>query len=178
MAKMEIQACSECGASVYPEHIESGKAAVFEDKLRCPYCWAEYKKLHHVEEERAIGQTTMRAPGEGERFKPISVDLSAASGDSQVDLRAVGGGGESFAGVEALLDDSHLKRPLISQGVGSTRCRTFHAKLNDGAVAFMNKHIIEWADANPDVVIKFATSTIGVWEGKKADPHLIVTVFY
>lgn len=176
MAKMEIQSCSECGASVYPEHVESGKAAVVEGALRCPYCLAEYRKTHHVDEPRAVGQPSMKAPGEGEALGKISFDASASPGDSAADLRPVGG--ESFAGIEALHDESQLRRPLNPTSAGATRSRTFHAKLNDGAVGFMNKHINEWADASPDVVIKFATSTIGVWEGKKADPHLIVTVFY
>ena len=173
--KDDIKTCAECGASVYPEHIESGKAAVIDDRLRCPHCLTDYKESHHTDESRFDGQTTMRAPGEGADFTPISVDDDASPSQSTV-LRAIGG--DTLIGGEAQLDESDLKRPLITDGTGATRSRTFHAKLNDGAVAFMNKHIADWADGNPDVVIKFATSAIGVWEGKKADSHLIVTVFY
>ena len=43
---------------------------------------------------------------------------------------------------------------------------------------FMTDHINAWADRHPDVSIKFATSTVGVFEGKHPDPNLIVTVFY
>jgi len=60
----------------------------------------------------------------------------------------------------------------------ATRCRTFHSKLNEGAVAFMNDQINTWIDENPDLRIKFATSSIGVFEGKHADPNLILTIFY
>lgn len=174
--KQDIQACGQCGASVYPEHIEAGKATEMDGVLRCPFCSEEYKKTHDVQSDRFVGQSTMLAPGEGERLSSIKVDDGGAS--SSATLRAIGGGGETFAGAEALYDDSNLKRPMIADGAGASRCRTFHAKLNDGAVGFLNKNINEWADGSPDVVIKFATSTIGVWEGKKADPHLIVTVFY
>lgn len=179
--KQDIQACGQCGASVYPEHIESGKAEEIDGVLRCPFCVEEYRETHHVDEVRYEGQATILAPGEGEHLTPIKFDDSPdseASGASRTTLRTIGGGGETFAGSEALYDDSTLKRPPITDGPGATRCRTFHAKLNDGAVGFLNKHINDWADADPNVVIKFATSTIGVWEGKKADPHLIVTVFY
>ncbi len=173
----DIQPCGACGASVYPEHVESGKAAEVGGMLRCPFCLADYKKLHHTGEKQFIGQTTIRAPGEGEDFTPITVDADTPSpSESMVSFAAMGG--ESFAGAVALQDDSHLKRPLIKGKPIATRCRTFHAKLNDGAVGFMDKHINDWADDNPDIEIKFASSTIGVWEAKKADAHLIVTVFY
>jgi hypothetical protein len=174
MSDKELKPCAECGASVYPEHIAAGKAGEIDGRLRCPHCLAEYKKTHHTDEARFTGQTSMRAPGEGADFSKITVD-DAPVASSSMELTAIGG--ETFVGAD-LHDESYLKRPLITEGVGATRSRTFHAKLNDGAVAFMNKHINEWADENPNVVIKHATSTIGVWEGKKADPHLIVTVFY
>ena len=173
--KEEIQTCAECGASVYPEHIESGKAAVIAERLRCPHCLDDYNKSHHSDEERFEGQSTIRAPGEGEDFTPISVDDEPATGESQI-VRSKGG--DTLAGANLIADDADLKRPLMPENAGATRSRTFHAKLNDGAVAFMNKHINEFADDNPEIVIKFASSTIGVWEGKKADSHLIVTVFY
>jgi hypothetical protein len=42
----------------------------------------------------------------------------------------------------------------------------------------MCEQINEWVDSDDGIEIKFATSTIGVVEGKHVDPHLIVTVFY
>ncbi len=175
-SESDIQSCAECGASVYPEHVESGKAAVIDDRLRCPHCLVDYKKTHHTDEPRFVGQATMRAPGEADDFTPISIDKCSSPKETAVEISTIGG--ESFAGAAALHDESHLKRRLITGAPNATRCRTFHAKLNDGAVGYLNKHVNDWADDNPDVEIKFASSTIGVWEGKKADPHLIVTVFY
>ena len=61
---------------------------------------------------------------------------------------------------------------------GGTRCRIFHAKLNDGAIAFMSEQINEWLDTSTGIYVKTSTSTIGVFEGKHADPNLIVTLFY
>ena len=174
MSDKDIEVCDSCGASVYPEHLESGKAGVVDGKLMCPHCLVEYKKTHHVGEERYTGQTTMRAPGEGEELESLSVLDGDSSSKSQIVAIAT----DSLAGAAAHFDEAHFKRPLDARGAGATRCRTFHAKLNDGAVAFMNNQINDWADAHPDVTIKYAASTIGVWEGKKADSHLIVTVFY
>ena len=76
------------------------------------------------------------------------------------------------------VDDSRLTRTLRDTGKGATRCRTFHSKLNENAIAYMNEQINEWVYEYPDVEIKFANTTGGVFEGKHADPNLIITVFY
>lgn len=175
MSDKDIETCDSCGASVYPEHLESGKAAVIDGKLRCPHCLAEYKKTHHMDETRFVGQTTMRAPGEGEQLETLAMVDGEAS-ESTGHIRAIHA--DTLAEGAAQIDDAMYQRPLNPEGSGATRCRTFHAKLNDGAVAFMNNQINEWTDQHREVSIKYATSTIGVWEGKKADTHLIVTVFY
>ncbi|MHC4093662.1 MAG: hypothetical protein ACYSVY_25895, partial [Planctomycetota bacterium] len=87
--------------------------------------------------------------------------------------------GDTFAtGGDALRDEAKYTRRLNPTVQTATRCRTFHTKLNDSAVAFMNDQINTWVDTNPDISIKFATSAIGIFEGKHSDPNLIVTVFY
>ncbi len=87
-------------------------------------------------------------------------------------------GGTGIQAAQTALDESSLKRDLQQTGRGATRCRTFHAKLNDGSIAYMNNLINEWVDNNPNIEIKFATSSVGVVEGKHAEPHLILTMFY
>ncbi|MBN1341963.1 MAG: hypothetical protein JXQ73_04745 [Phycisphaerae bacterium] len=75
-------------------------------------------------------------------------------------------------------DGADFKRGVNKSGQGATRSRTFHAKLNDSSLAYMDQLINEWIDGDPEVEIKFATSSVGVVEGKHAEPHLIITVFY
>ena len=70
------------------------------------------------------------------------------------------------------------RRALLVDSPNATRCRVFHAKMADGAFAHMCEQINEWVDGSDDVQIKFVSSCIGVVEGKHADQHLIVTVFY
>ena len=60
----------------------------------------------------------------------------------------------------------------------ATRCRTFHSKLTDGAINFLNHQINEWLDGNEDITVKFSNSTIGPFEGKHVEMNLIVTLFY
>lgn len=42
----------------------------------------------------------------------------------------------------------------------------------------MTGQINEWLDANDKIVVKFATTTIGPFEGKHTEPNLIITAFY
>ncbi|QOJ15429.1 MAG: hypothetical protein HRU75_12625 [Planctomycetia bacterium] len=89
----------------------------------------------------------------------------ASPGDSAVG-KVVGGPKTSF-------------RRAMATNVGfATRAKTFHCKLATGPMEHLDDQINEWADANPDVQIKFATSVVGVVEGKHNDLHLIVTLFY
>jgi hypothetical protein len=177
MSAEKVEICGACGASVYPEHIDSGKARRVDERLLCPHCMEEYRKSHHADEPRIAGAPTIKAPGESAPMDPIAFDNAGSHESTPSQVRAIGG--DTLASSAASLhDDVDFRRGLLKDGAGATRCRTFHAKLNDGAVAFMNRQINEWCDSKDDIVIKFATSTIGTWEGKKADPTLIVTVFY
>jgi len=90
-------------------------------------------------------------------------------------------GHDSMAGVGAIgtgLNEIAHKRPLNQTGVGATRVRTFHAKLSDGAIRHMDYQVNLWLEQNPEIEIKFANTTVGVWEGKHAEPALILSVFY
>ena len=42
----------------------------------------------------------------------------------------------------------------------------------------MNDQINDWLDGNDKISVKTATSTIGMFEGKHAEPNLILTIFY
>ncbi len=74
-------------------------------------------------------------------------------------------------------ENIQYKRPLTT-GTGATRVRTFHTKLADAAIKYLDDQVNEWLDDNPDILIKFCTTTVGVVEGKRAEQHLIVTVWY
>jgi hypothetical protein len=96
--------------------------------------------------------------------------------DGMSKIKAFGGGGITAG--KAGHGTEHLHRQLHQIEASATRCRTFHGKLNDASLAYLDNQINEWIDANPDVGIKFANTCIGVVEGKHAESHLIVTVFY
>ncbi len=161
--------CQSCGASIYTEHLDTGIAGYHGGKLLCPHC---------LEEAEAAADVTSGGGGSS----PTDLEVISLVDDEPAPRRGKGESQiRSFASesqVGAAYDDEGLDREVDPRSPTATRCRTFHAKLNEGAVAFMNRQVNEWTDTSPDVTIKFATSTIGVFEGKKADPHLILTVFY
>jgi len=163
MAEEELKSCEVCGATIYPEHISSGKAAFLAGQLMCPVCLNE-KKSAASSEPSADQQAEERVAlvDEGEL-------------DSSRVIQAIGAGGMAAVGA---FDDSKLTRALNKTEQGATRVRVFHTKMNDGAATFMTETINTWIDGNPDIEVKFVQSTVGVWEGKHAEPHLILTVWY
>ena len=90
-------------------------------------------------------------------------------------IKSFGGGSVTLGHAAA---DAGLRRPTQKNVPYATRCRTFHCKLNETAIAYMDRMVNEWVDKHEEIEIKFATSTIGIFEGKHADPNLIMTLFY
>jgi hypothetical protein len=161
----ELQTCDGCGATVYPEHIASHKAERVGKRLLCRHCYQE-----------AVATQQIASPlGSGD--DPIQIDEDLESpGPGGSTITAFGQqGGISFEQASYRED---FKRALNPEARWATRCRTFHAKLNDASIAHMNDTINDWVDSREDITIKFVASNVGVVEGKHNDPHLIVTVFY
>jgi hypothetical protein len=162
-----IKTCDECGAAVYPDHIEHGRAGKIDGKLLCPICYREHSKK---------GQ----AP---EADEPIALidegEMPAAEEEAEAKPRITAFGEDSVFGQMIMYDESKFARPLNTSGRGAVRCRTFHTKLTDAAISYMDSMINQWTDKNPQIEIKYASSTIGMFEGKqRQEPHLILTIFY
>lgn len=104
------------------------------------------------------------------------VDLEGGeSAGAPTQIRAFGRGARAAA--TELRHEEVLTRPLNVSGQGATRTRTFHSKLNDAALALIDQAINEWIDKG-GIEVKTVSSCIGVFEGKKPEPHLILTVWY
>lgn len=157
--------CSGCGAAIYPEHLDSGIARYEGDRLLCSFCVADYEKQHDAgTTDSNLGSIALHDDDDDDPAPASRTRIHAMSS-------GMFGGGQSW-------DDSQFKRTPDPNSSGAVRCRTFHSKLNDGSIEFMTKIMNEWIDGNPNIRVKFATSTIGIFEGKHAEPNLIITVFY
>jgi hypothetical protein len=157
MSDESVLTCQGCGASIYPEHVQRGRAKYQGGKLLCAVCYKESQPTPEAETVALV--------------EPSAVTTRPAP-------KAAPTGQGTLASSASAPDEGSLRRPLFPDSQQATRCRTFHAKLNEGSIAFLNNQINQWCDSNENVTIKFCTSTIGVFEGKHADPHLILTVFY
>ena len=147
-----VMSCAACGASIYQEHLHRGLAGMWGGKLLCPSCLKE-----------------ARGPGEGEPqpevpAPPEELPLTDAA---------------ESAGILTAMD-SHYGATDLGEvtGRGARGVRTFHSKMTEGAVRHMNEQINKWLGRHPEIEIKFASTTVGVWEAKHAEPNLIITVFY
>jgi hypothetical protein len=164
-----LKSCEMCGATVYPEHIESNIAGEWEGQLYCRHCLQEKKSEAGLLESKEDSPISL---------SDVDLDAPAVSESSKIRQfgSSVGGMSDSLAG--AVVEKTDWHRDVLQGSPNATRCRTFHCKLTDASLAHMNQQINEWVDHHEEIEIKFATSTIGVVEGKHADPHLILTVFY
>ena len=72
-------------------------------------------------------------------------------------------------------EDSWTRTPNTT-GMGAIHVRTFHAKLTDDALVYLDQHINEWLDAHPQYEVKFVTSCVGTLTGKLKEPHLVCQV--
>lgn len=177
--------CGECGATIYPEHLEKQMAEHWEGVLLCPYCLREKRSASGVgiNVVGLIGGTPPGQPDDergtlGGGAATALADQPIAYEKRPTAIRAFGGGGGAGGMPVGQVSEHAYRRPLLRGSPNATRCKTFHCKLADGPIAYMCEQINEWVDSEDDVEIKFATSTIGVIEGKHIDPHLIVTIFY
>ncbi len=196
MSEGDVRSCDECGASIYPEHLGAQKAGFWGGRLVCVHCYSK-----HQSEQVTISPNEVALPGSvieppGPRGAqpdepPPAVEVQSAgipgilplaeapaiSIDSIAkpsSIRPFGGPSEAAGG----FSPQRYKRHLHHDGRGAIRCRILHAKLNDGALRFVEDQINNWIDQNPEIEIKHVTTDVGVVEGKSSEPHLIITLFY
>ncbi|MBI1189486.1 MAG: hypothetical protein GC200_02220 [Tepidisphaera sp.] len=70
------------------------------------------------------------------------------------------------------------KRSPACSGSGATHMKTFHCKLSDDALGFLDQQVNEWLDAHPNVEVKLVTTNVGEWSGKLGkENHLVMQVW-
>jgi hypothetical protein len=150
-----VQSCASCGASIYPEHLERGLAQRSAGKLLCKCC--------------------LEAEPEGS--DPTALELPPLVMESSTPQPAAHPGDSGVMPAP----DAPAPQPVThrsSPGAAARHVRTFHARLSEGAVSNLDALVNDWLARHPDVEIKFANTTVGVWEGKHAEPNLILSIFY
>ena len=70
------------------------------------------------------------------------------------------------------------KRTPLAHDKAPMRVRTFHAKLSDQGLEYLDEAINHFIDDHPEVEVKFVTTNVGMFDGKFKDFALIVNVWY
>ncbi len=118
MADSGIKTCSDCAASVFPEHISSGRAGFHDGKLLCAVCYEEkMEELGEAEEP----EEALTLVGSNDLAEPTD-------GASKIQRTGELGGIGAARSVE--VDDSKLHRQIRDTGQVALLCRTFHSKMN------------------------------------------------
>lgn len=187
--------CETCGTEITPEQIVHREAGLVGGVLLCPAC-VNHKREELLHARHAAAHSAAPAAGadsetigesQGSVYLPpdkkgpdgadeplslVSEEEVPASGSSKIRTFVRG---DSFADAHA---GENFNRPLAGMNEPATRCRTFHGKLTQPGLAHMDDQINEWLDSHPDLYIKSCASTVGIFEGKTKEPHLLVTMFY
>ena len=73
-------------------------------------------------------------------------------------------------------EDAWARTPNTT-GAGAIHVKSFHCKLTEDALTYMDQTINEWLDAHPQYEVKFVNSAIGTLTGKLKEPALICQVW-
>ena len=114
------------------------------------------------------GKRTITHLGEHAASEPRPVPIADASPGMSSKIRAFG---------ERPRHEESWTRTPNTTGTGAIHVKSFHAKLTDDALRYMDQSINEWLDAHPQYEVKFVNSTVGTLTGKLKEPHIICQVW-
>ncbi|MFH1417053.1 MAG: hypothetical protein ABII12_02030 [Planctomycetota bacterium] len=188
MSEAPKKTCQGCGGEITAEQIAGRQAGLIQGVLLCPNCVAEKRRkameVHTATQRAVAAPPAAQAVSAGTRparppIDEADVAISLIDDDemptSESRMIRSFAAGSTLGGTH---QDQKLKRPLGGPTDAATRIRTFHAKLTDAGLANLDDIINEWIDANPGVFIKSTSTSVGIFESKKKEPHLFVTIFY
>jgi hypothetical protein len=123
---------------------------------------------------KVAGMPTQAMPkADDHSLDPIGlVDDFDASSDSPTPSKI-----KAF-GVAGMTTARTFKRKTYATGQGACRVRSFHGRLSDEGMQYMDDKVNEWLDQNPDIEVKIVTTSIGQYEGKIKEPALVLNVWY
>jgi len=103
-------------------------------------------------------------------MEPEPVQMAESSGPVATPMQI------SAFGRERKHEEEWSRTPNIN-GTGAIHVKTFHSKITDDALVYMDQQINEWLDAHPEYEVKFVTSTVGTLTGKNKEPNIICQIW-
>ncbi|HEY8666687.1 MAG TPA: hypothetical protein VIL86_08490 [Tepidisphaeraceae bacterium] len=124
----------------------------------------------HQQPAKIAAMPTQKGMPTAEELAPIGFDEEEVAEGGAKKIQAFG--------VHASHAAKTWKRPAKITGTGAVRVRSFHGKLSDQGLGYLDDAVNDWLDRHPEVEVKFVTSTTGVFEGKMREPALILNLWY
>ena len=112
------------------------------------------------------------APPTEEELEPIGLVDDLQADTPAKSITAVGG-----AAGGSVRKNAWHRQPNLTH-TGAVRVRTFHGKLSQQGLEYLDNQVNEWLDTHPEVEVKSVTSTVGTFEGKMREPALILNLWY
>lgn len=81
-------------------------------------------------------------------------------------------------GAENTVRKHQWKRKPHVGGQSACRVKTFHGKLSDQGLEYLDDAINVFLDEHPDIEVKLVQSNVGMFDGKFKDFALIVNLWY
>ncbi len=79
-------------------------------------------------------------------------------------------------GKDSRHEDEWARTPNTT-GTGAIHLKTFHSKLTDDALSYLDQQVNEWLDDHPQYEVKLVSTTVGTFTGKLKEPHLVCQVW-
>jgi len=73
-------------------------------------------------------------------------------------------------------EDQWNRTPNVT-GTGAIHVRSFHCKLAEESLRYLDTQINEWLDEHPQYEVKFVTTSVGDWTGKTKEQNLVIQVW-
>lgn len=145
--------------------------------------------MDNVGNNNPTPKPTAPIPLEGEsappiRLAPAPAPAAGSPNVSRAPLNLGSGTGAaappapSAAPRAPVLRQAPPKPAAVPGGDRIATCKTFFTKLHPGALHFLEEQITNWLKDNPGVVIKRTDVVTGEITEKKAEPSLIIVVWY
>ncbi len=128
------------------------------------------RRIQHTPSQIGGQSSTRREPPRPIQAEPDPLPVVEGVG------QAMSGKKITAFGKDTRHEESWNRTPNTT-GQGAIHVRTFHAKLTDDALTYMDQCINEWLDAHPQYEVKFVNSTVGILTGKLKEPNLICQVW-
>lgn len=136
-------------------------------------------KIQHSRQSINFGGSTPAAPTQPPpaQVADAPVQLNPIDPNAPAPLPGTAGSKIRMFGQDHKRHEEKWSRTPNTTGVGAIHVKTFHCKLTEDALQYMDQAVNEWLDAHPQYEVKFVGTTIGTMTGKLKEPALICQVW-